>query len=256
MCASNFIMGAWETAVFSDDTACDVRDNYVDLIGDGLSGVEATKKLLREWTRSLDDPDEGPVFWLALAATQWKNGRLEDLVQQRALNIIGSGTDLTRWDANSRDYKKRQMVLEKLRAQLTSPQPSETRVSKRFRDFNTWPVGDLISYQLVSGRLIAFRVIGHHTDRGGTAPICELLDWVGDKLPQKLVTLGVRRGAESRPGHPLTRLMIGRVRANERPDDRLCQIGVNFKPSQKPSQYTVTLWRLLDAVLKKDFGIE
>src|SRR5215469_10167451 len=88
MCVSNFIMGAWGTAVFSDDTACDVRDNYVDLIGDGLSGVEATKKLLREWAGSLDDPDEGPVFWLALAATQWKNGRLEDLVQQRALNII------------------------------------------------------------------------------------------------------------------------------------------------------------------------
>jgi len=80
MCASNFIMGAWKAAVFSDDTACDVRDNYVDLIGDGLSGAEATKKLLREWAGSLDDPDEGPVFWLALAATQWKNGRLEDLV--------------------------------------------------------------------------------------------------------------------------------------------------------------------------------
>ena len=49
-------MGAWGTGVFSDDTASDVRDNYLDLIGDGLSGVEATK-LLREWSGTLDDPD-------------------------------------------------------------------------------------------------------------------------------------------------------------------------------------------------------
>jgi len=148
------------------------------------------------------------------------------------------------------------MVLEKLRAKLTSPQPSETRVSKRFRDFNTWPVGDLSSYQLVSGRLIVFRVIGHHTDRGGTAPICELLDWVGDEIPKNLSDLGVRHGAELTPGRPRKQLMIGRASAKERPDARLCQIGVNLKPSQKPSQYTVTLWRPLDAVLKKDFGIE
>ena len=38
-------MAAWGTALFSDDTACDVRDAYVDLLGDGLSGPEATKAL-------------------------------------------------------------------------------------------------------------------------------------------------------------------------------------------------------------------
>ncbi len=70
------VLTAWAlgTAVFSDDTACDVRDGYVDLLSDGLSGPEATKKLLREWSASLKDPDEAPVFWLALAATQWKYG--------------------------------------------------------------------------------------------------------------------------------------------------------------------------------------
>ena len=101
-------MGAWETAVFSDDTACDVRDNYVDLIGDGLSGVEATKKLLREWTGSLDDPDEGPVFWLALAATQWKNGRLEDLsnnVPSTSLIVELTSHDGTRTRVTTRSAK-------------------------------------------------------------------------------------------------------------------------------------------------------
>jgi hypothetical protein len=65
-------MGAWGTGLFSDDIACEVRDFYVDLIGDGLTGPEATKALLLEWSSSLNDPDVSPVFWLALAATQWK----------------------------------------------------------------------------------------------------------------------------------------------------------------------------------------
>jgi hypothetical protein len=228
----------------------------VDLVGDGLTGIEATQRLLREWAETLNDPDEGPVFWLALAATQWKKGRLEDFVLQRAITTIDGGADLERWDVNSRDYKKRQKVLEKLRAKLTSPQPPPKRIPKRFRDSNTWPVGDLVSYRLVSGRLVIFRVIGHHTDRGGTAPVCELLDWVGDAIPKNLAALGVRRGAEITPGFFITQFMVGGVRANERPDDRLCQLGVNLKPSQKPSQFTVTLWRRLDPLLKERFGIE
>jgi hypothetical protein len=249
-------MGAWGTGIFSDDTACDVRDTYVELVGDGLSGTEATKRLLDEYSRTLDDPDEGPVFWLALAATQWKSGRLEEPVFQRALNIIDGGIDLARWNAHSRDHKKRQVVLDKLRAQLTSPQPPERRIAKRFRDSNDWLVGDLISYRLVSGQSVVFRVIGHHKDRGGNSPICELLDWIGEKLPNNLAALNVRAGAQSRPNHPISQLMIGGMRANERPDDRLCRTGVNLKPSQRPSGYTVTLWRHLDRLLKEHFRVE
>src|SRR5262249_9543768 len=125
-------MGAWGTALFSDDTACDVRDDYLDLVGDGLSGPEATKALLKEWSNSLKDPDEAPVFWLALAATQWKCGRLEADVLQEALRVIDGGIDLARWDAGSRDYKKRQAVLEKLRAQLVSPQPPKGELPSVF----------------------------------------------------------------------------------------------------------------------------
>jgi hypothetical protein len=74
-------MGTWGTAIFSDDIACDVRDQYRECIGEGLSGSEATEKLMADYEQSLEDSDEGPPFWLALAATQWKLGRLEDRVK-------------------------------------------------------------------------------------------------------------------------------------------------------------------------------
>src|SRR5580704_2795352 len=82
-------MSAWGTAAFSDDAACDVRDSYIDLLDDGLSGHDATKKLVGAWSKLLEDPDEAPVFWLALAATQWKYGRLEPHVLKKALSANG-----------------------------------------------------------------------------------------------------------------------------------------------------------------------
>jgi hypothetical protein len=248
-------MGAWGTAIFSDDTACDVRDSYRDLVGDGKTAAEASELLLNEWSKSLEDPDEGPVFWLALAATQWKCGHLQPNVLRQALHVIDGGSDLSRWDTGSRDWEKRRVVLQQLRAQLSSPQPPEKRIPRRFRDSNEWRPGDLVAYRLLSGRLVILRIIGHHTDRGGTAPICELLDWVGKQLPNRL-RLGSLKIRKSKKAHSVTHLIIGRTKAAERPDDRLQHLGGNLAPSQRPPGCTVVLWRWLDRVLKEEFGVE
>jgi hypothetical protein len=246
-------MGVWGTALFSDDTASGVRESYIDFIGDGLTGPEATQALLREWSASLNDPDQAPVFWLALAATQWRCGRLESHVLQQALHVIDSGSDLLRWKSGSKDFKKRTAVLENLRAQLTSPQRSEKRISKRFRDTNEWRVGDLVAYRMQSGRFVVLRTIGHHTDKGGTGPICELLHWSGEQIPQSFQSFDIRR---SRGARPVTQFLIGRTRAKERPDDRLQVLGVNLTPAQKPGGFMVTLWRWFDKTLKEQFDLE
>lgn len=113
----------------------------------------------------------------ALAATQWKCGRLEPRVSDKALAIISSGANLTRWrDAGPKELKSRVEVLDRLRAKLLSPQPPVGRIPKPFVDTCDWEVGELISYRLLSGNIVLFRVVGYHTDKGGTSPICELLD--------------------------------------------------------------------------------
>jgi hypothetical protein len=166
-------MGTWGTPIFSDDTASDVRDEFRELIGEGLSTEQATDKLVSEYAPSLDDPDDGPPFWLGLAVTQWKCGRLLEQVKAKALDIIDTGADLKRWSGDP----KRRAVLEKTRAQLLSPPPAPTPIRKRYQENNDWEVGELISYQTPRGKYAVLRVLGHATGSAGKHPIIELVDW-------------------------------------------------------------------------------
>lgn len=245
-------MGTWGTGLFSDDTACDIRSNYRDLVGEGLPGSQATDTLVREWADALDDPTEASVFWLSLASTQWQCGRLEQRVKEKALAVIDSGSDLQRWIDSPKLLKKREIVLAKLRVKLLSPQPPQKRIPKRYKNTCEWEVGEVISYRLLSGKLILFRVIGFHSDKGGTFPVCEVLDWVGTEIPSEKVLkyLGVKSKQ-----YGDSQFMIGCLKEKDFPKDRVQRLGIIFTPTQKPRGYSVFLWRYLDRQLEELFGI-
>ena len=49
-------MGAWGTGLYSDDEACDVRDRFLDLVGEGRSSIpQATDILCEEWSSVIDE---------------------------------------------------------------------------------------------------------------------------------------------------------------------------------------------------------
>lgn len=52
-------MGTWGTAIFSDDLAADVRDDWREAILDGLDREEATQKLLADYREILGNPGRG-----------------------------------------------------------------------------------------------------------------------------------------------------------------------------------------------------
>ncbi len=204
-------MGTWGTGLFSDDIACDVRESYEGFVGDGHAGPEATDALLSEYGAQVEDPDAGPTFWLALAATQWRCGRLERRVKD----------------------------------------------TKRFRNSTDWQVGEIIAYRLKSGNNVLFRVIGFHTDRGGTSPVIELLDWSGESVPEKAV---IGRFAVKARRHPLqpghrNQFLIGRLSERDLPNDRVVRTGIKLKPSQGPGGFAVFLWRHLDGLLEATYDV-
>lgn len=249
-------MGAWGTGLYSDDTACDVRDNYKDILGDGIVEPEATSRLLEQWVGELSDPDTGPVIWLSLADTQWKLGRLQDYVKEKAFLVIEDGSDLSRWKSDSTSISKRKQVLKKLKQKLNSPQPASKKVEKRFVELISWELGEVYSYKLLSGKYALFHVIGFHEDYGGRRPVCDVLDWTGTNVPSKWRIKKLRFLYANEPLQHLSTFLVGSLRENDFPDDRLNLVAKRIRPKQSRGGFSAINWRDADKELKNFFGFD
>ena len=176
-------MGAWGTAVFSDDFACDVKDQFRDFLAETDDTSEAIIKMKDLHAESLEDSDDGPVFWIALAATAWKLGRLDESTKQQALTVIESGADLQRWEDDPNLKKRRGKVLERLAQQLQTVQRQPVKIRKRWTAENDWHLGEVLGLKLSSDNWTLIHVTGHHVDRGGRLAVCQLLNWYGSSKP-------------------------------------------------------------------------
>jgi hypothetical protein len=175
-------MGTWGPALFSDDIASDLREDFRDAIADGLSPAAATDKILAEYRPDPADPSCAATVWLALAATQWKLGRLEVRVRDAALAAIDGGGAIAAW-MGTKDEARRRRILADTRAQLLSPPPSPRRVRRNLPCTCDWHPGDLVAYRTLGGNQIILQIQMLHTDKGGTYPSLEVLDWLEPDLP-------------------------------------------------------------------------
>ncbi len=200
-------MGAWGTAIFSDDLAEDIRSEYNALLSIGKDGHQAEKMLIDYYSDILNkDSDDEPVFWFALALSEWKKGRLSELAKSKALFFLDSGKDLERWNTsdNQKNYKKRMDVLKNFKDTILSPMPPAKKIRKPTVHHCPWKVGSLLAYRIVTNKAYLsahpcfmkyalLRVI--KIDR---SPISRLVPnecydesmlvglygWIGDELPE------------------------------------------------------------------------
>lgn len=252
-------MGAWGPAIFSDDLAQDVKDDFTDLIGQGLSPAVATTKLLADYGPAVtDDADEGPVFWLALAATQWRLGRLEDSVKERALQVVHSGINLKKWEqeAEPRDAKRRAQVLDNLKAQLLSPMPAAKKVKASYKEETEFEPGDVWCYQLSSGRWATLLVTELWVDKGGRSPIVALLGTASTPNWVHLVWSYVRFRLGPRS---CRRLGIFRWSKTDYPQARLQRVRTGLRvpqPSYRDRMDFAIPWKHLDQLMLTEFGLQ
>ncbi|VTQ88092.1 hypothetical protein [Hathewaya histolytica] len=144
-------MGAWGTAIFSDDTADDIRSEYNSLLSVGATDEEATSIIFNMYYfDECEGTEDEPIFWFALALAQWKKGRLTEDIRDAAIKFIDIGDDLERWNIKGaeKDYEKRKKVLKNLKETLLTPMPERKKVRKPTVIISPWKPGDLISYQL------------------------------------------------------------------------------------------------------------
>ncbi|HKH31574.1 MAG TPA: DUF4259 domain-containing protein [Gaiellaceae bacterium] len=202
-------MGAWGTAIFSDDTAQDVRDEWREAVLDGLSAEEATARLVKSFDDYLgDDEDTETLFWMALAAAQFETGRLLAEVRDRALAMIEGGGDVARWreDGDEVLARQRERVLERLAAKLRGPQPKP----KRLRRVPSLPVppfevGDVVRvYEEDGENEVLVLVVGT-----STSPVPTAIPWLprltGREVRSRTATL-----SPASPSLPTTTRPVGR----------------------------------------------
>ena len=174
---TSVLVGAWGTAVFSNDTSSDVRTDFRDYIADGLDPREATDRLMASYEPGSGGEDAAD-FWLGLALTQHRLGRLLPDVHRAAVEAARQ-EDLGRWEPEDRE--KRSRAVSKALGELDTPQPpaKQVRATPKYR--TALLEGQHFLYEVDSTLRVLFRV--HHVARQEYAYLT-LLDWAeGDPLP-------------------------------------------------------------------------
>lgn len=145
-------MGAWGPKLYQDDIAQDVRDTYKDRLRRGKKTKEITEELIEEYSDEIEDVDDGPIFWFALADIQWDYGRLLPEVKENAIKWIEDGSDIRRWEeeGTAKEVKVRKEVLEQLKHKLESPMPEKKKVSQYRLYKCQWKIGDVYAYKMDS----------------------------------------------------------------------------------------------------------
>lgn len=156
-------MGAWGTGLYQDDVAEDIKTDYINFLKEGKTNQETYDKLIADNQMIINDFEDGPVFWFALADTQWKLGRLMPYVKEQALKHLDEGTDLLKWEEWGKPFLKRRIkVLDDLKNRLMSAMPAEKKVPL-FKYYKcNWNIGDAYAYRLESDYAKLHNLYGHY----------------------------------------------------------------------------------------------
>lgn len=147
-------MGAWGTAISSNDTYADIYDEFFDLFNEGLNVKEITVKLISENQDTINELDDCNNFWFALAKAQWECKELDPNILERVRIIIESGSDIQVWrrlDAQEKDLKKRKVVLDKFLESLLTERPKAKARKKKIIRQPPFYKGDCLTFRLSNG---------------------------------------------------------------------------------------------------------
>jgi hypothetical protein len=178
-------MGTWGTAIFADDEASDVRGEFRFFLAEAQSVSGATNEMVASYGVSFETLAAATAFWLGLALTQWRLGRLDPRVRDAALRIIDDGIDLKKWEG-SPDQAKRGKALAAARVKILSPLPSPCRIPKPLPvQLADWMVGEVVGFRLANGRLALFHVVrfSRCSRCRVKAPTVSFLNWFQNEMP-------------------------------------------------------------------------
>lgn len=140
-------MGTWETGLYDNDLSLDVRDDYIAKLKSGKTDEEALNEILEEYKEESVDDDEKYDFYIALADTMWKKGRMTEAVKKMALKMIEEDKLSDRWE-DKKIRKERAKKLDKIKVKLESPMPARKKISIHKPYVLGWEEKDVYTFQI------------------------------------------------------------------------------------------------------------
>ena len=142
-------MGAWGTALYSDDEALDVKDSYIELLKETQSHEESFKRCKEQFSDTLNEkmPDCEAIFWFVIAERQWFYGVLFPEVKAKALEFLSRNEHLELWEeTDKKQLNERKVVLNKLREKILSPLPPVRKLPKIA--VSAYRLGDIVAVKI------------------------------------------------------------------------------------------------------------
>ena len=143
-------MGTWGFGLYENDTALDVKDDFEELYKQGKTAQEIAERLTDTNRDIMGDAEEEPLFWLALADSQWNFGVLLPAVKEKALYWIDRCRERLHDQTVDGEEKAWKNTLDALQKKLFSPLPPVKKIRKGRRFICPWKVGDVFAWKLES----------------------------------------------------------------------------------------------------------
>lgn len=140
-------MGTWEVGLYQNDLSADVRDDYVGKLKAGKDDETALQEILKEYQSEIDDIDCKYDFYLALADTLWKKGRMPEEIKIKALQMIEEDKVSERWESE-KIRKERIKVLDILKTRLEGKMPERKKVSVHKPYVTGYQEGEVYYFQI------------------------------------------------------------------------------------------------------------
>jgi|SRR5688572_9750147 len=158
-------MGTSGASITADDTVADVVGTVVDRMKEGATLKEASDFVLHHFKRSLEDPGEGPLVWLALAHVQWKYGCVDAQVLDQVRHDVATGKGLDRWREDPAGVAARKRVLETFVAKISKANAKPAAPPRTVTRLAPLSEGDCISVLTSSGEYTAAIVLNVDNSR-------------------------------------------------------------------------------------------
>ncbi len=175
-------MGAWGHEIREDDFVCDVIGDFEGLLKAGSRVEDASKVVRAKFAARLEDSDESPLFWIALAEVQWTYGQVDTDVLNHVKDDLESGRSLVFWKDDG--LARRKAALEDFIRKISTANPRPKDRPKVVIQAPKFQPGDCLSIRLPNGQYGAALVLAaDHTNLEHGMNLIGTLNYLSSESP-------------------------------------------------------------------------